>query len=233
MAVYSYHDPWHKVGDPGEPDFVKNASGKGWLGDVYFRKTHSGIVEINFKNVHKEDGAGTLIFNLPIDYRPEFSHKINLHAWGGHFIYFHVLESDGEVRGTGFREGEEGVVGANQIKLTYHSSQTTEEWIDPTPSGTVQAFAGTAIPTGYLECDGSEVSRTEYETLFDAIGTQWGEGDAVTTFNIPNIPTRFYTCMTFTEGLYGFGFPGFGGVFAKSSDIMEPNPVGIRCIIKS
>jgi microcystin-dependent protein len=47
-------------------------------------------------------------------------------------------------------------------------------------------FAGSSIPAGWLECDGSAVSRTTYAALFTAIGTAWGVGDGTTTFNLPS-----------------------------------------------
>ena len=37
-------------------------------------------------------------------------------------------------------------------------------------------FAGNTIPTGYLLCDGSVVSRITYSNLFIAIGTTYGVG---------------------------------------------------------
>ena len=48
-------------------------------------------------------------------------------------------------------------------------------------------WAGTTVPTGYLLCDGSAVSRTTYSDLFFAIGTTFGAGDGSTTFNLPNL----------------------------------------------
>lgn len=55
------------------------------------------------------------------------------------------------------------------------------------PSGTVWDHAGNTVPTGWLLCDGSAVSRTTYANLFAAIGTLWGVGDGATTFNLPNL----------------------------------------------
>lgn len=55
------------------------------------------------------------------------------------------------------------------------------------PSGTLLDFAGTAAPTGYLLCDGSAISRTTYAALFAAVGTTWGVGDGLTTFNLPDM----------------------------------------------
>lgn len=51
-------------------------------------------------------------------------------------------------------------------------------------------YAGSSIPTGWLECDGSAVSRTTYAALFTAIGTTWGAGDGSSTFNLPNCDGR-------------------------------------------
>jgi microcystin-dependent protein len=59
------------------------------------------------------------------------------------------------------------------------------------PAGTILPFAGTSAPTGYLLADGSPVSRTTYATLFAAIGTAFGAGDGVNTFNVPDLRGRF------------------------------------------
>jgi hypothetical protein len=61
------------------------------------------------------------------------------------------------------------------------------------PPGTITAFVGTSIPGGWLLCDGSEVSRTEYPELFEYIGLRFGVGDGVSTFKLPRMtgPTAF------------------------------------------
>jgi microcystin-dependent protein len=60
------------------------------------------------------------------------------------------------------------------------------------PPGTVIAFAGTTIPTGWLLCDGTAVSRTiTYNSLFAAIGVSWGGGNGTTTFNLPDLRGQF------------------------------------------
>ena len=55
------------------------------------------------------------------------------------------------------------------------------------PSGVILPFGGSSAPTGFLICDGSAVSRTDYANLFDVIGTTYGSGDGSTTFNLPNL----------------------------------------------
>jgi microcystin-dependent protein len=59
------------------------------------------------------------------------------------------------------------------------------------PAGTVVAFAGPTPPTGWLLCDGSAVSRTQYAGLFASIAVTYGIGDAVNTFNLPDLRGQF------------------------------------------
>lgn len=39
----------------------------------------------------------------------------------------------------------------------------------------------------HLLCDGSAVARVSFPQLFAEIGTEWGEGDGTTTFNLPSL----------------------------------------------
>ena len=60
------------------------------------------------------------------------------------------------------------------------------------PIGTIVLYAGptgTSI-AGWLECNGTPVSRTTYGTLFANIGTAFGSGDGSTTFNVPDFRSR-------------------------------------------
>ena len=56
--------------------------------------------------------------------------------------------------------------------------------------GLIQMSASPILPSGWLFCDGSEVSRTLYSSLYAAIGTTWGAGDGSTTFNLPDLRGR-------------------------------------------
>lgn len=59
------------------------------------------------------------------------------------------------------------------------------------PPGTIIAFAGSSIPSGWMTCNGSVISRTEFAGLYAAIGTSWGTGDGSTTFNLPDLRGLF------------------------------------------
>ncbi len=61
------------------------------------------------------------------------------------------------------------------------------------PAGTIMAYGGTAqnIPNGWKLCDGATISRSQYASLFAVSGTQFGSGDGVSTFHLPDLRGRF------------------------------------------
>lgn len=46
-------------------------------------------------------------------------------------------------------------------------------------------------PPGWLKENGAAISRTAYAALFAVIGTTYGAGDGVTTFNLPDMRGEF------------------------------------------
>lgn len=96
----------------------------------------------------------------------------------------------------------EGVADTNIATLTKRynpSAHALESWNGSAwvaveyfqAPGSVQMFAGSSAPAGWLLCDGSAVSRTTYSALFAAIGTTYGTGNGSTTFNLPDLRQRF------------------------------------------
>ena len=57
--------------------------------------------------------------------------------------------------------------------------------------GEIAYYARPTPPAGWLKANGAIVSRTTYSALFAAIGTQFGIGDGVNTFNLPDVRGRF------------------------------------------
>lgn len=70
-------------------------------------------------------------------------------------------------------------------------SQIRAEKGDFIPAGAVKSYAGSSIPSGWLLADGSDISRTTYVSLFNAIGTTYGVGDGSTTFTLPDLRGEF------------------------------------------
>lgn len=96
---------------------------------------------------------------------------------------------------TKLEEKQNALVSAENIKTINNNSILGSGNIDvsgsPTgdtlPIGSIIPFGSKAAPTNWLSCNGQAVSRTTYADLFAVIGTQFGEGDGSTTFNLPDI----------------------------------------------
>lgn len=68
-------------------------------------------------------------------------------------------------------------------------------------TGQVGFFAMTTPPAGWLKADGAAVSRTTYAALFSAIGTTYGAGNGVSTFNLPQLGGEFIRCLDNGRGV--------------------------------
>jgi microcystin-dependent protein len=94
--------------------------------------------------------------------------------------------------------------------------------------GVIKAFAGNGdIPSGYLLCDGSAVSRAMFPDLFSVIGTTYGAGDGSTTFNLPDYNTakRFAQGDTVAGTVKSAGLPNIRGSSTTNghAGLLRPN----------
>jgi microcystin-dependent protein len=68
--------------------------------------------------------------------------------------------------------------------------------------GEIRIFAGNFAPAGWMFCEGQLLPISEYETLFNLIGTTYG-GDGQSTFALPDlrgrIPLHFGNGFTLAE----------------------------------
>lgn len=87
------------------------------------------------------------------------------------------------------------------------------------PPGTIIHYAGRTVPSGWLICNGANVSRTDYAALFAAIGTIYGAGNGSTTFGLPNLDGRFLEGTTYTGSVgtyHSAGLPNITGSANRS-----------------
>jgi len=85
-----------------------------------------------------------------------------------------------------------GADGSNgQMLQTNGSGALSFTTVSGVPSGSVFCMAVATVPSGYLECNGAEVSRTTYAVLFAVIGTAYGTGNGSSTFNLPDLRGEF------------------------------------------
>lgn len=69
---------------------------------------------------------------------------------------------------------------------------TGSAWVGVTPAGTINPYAGTTAPPGWLFCYGQTLDSTtnlEYADLFSAIGTTYG-GSGASSFIVPDLRGR-------------------------------------------
>lgn len=92
--------------------------------------------------------------------------------------------------------------------------------------GAIVAYAGATLPDNYLECNGQEISRSDYADLFSIIGTTYGEGDGDTTFNLPNLQDKFPMASS-TKTIGSFvspGLPNITGSITEAPYPVNPSP---------
>ena len=77
-----------------------------------------------------------------------------------------------------------------QTEATAEAQVEAYQIEDPTPVGTITQWSTDSIPNKWLLCDGRAVNRATYSSLFNVIGTTYGGGDAMTTFNLPDLRAR-------------------------------------------
>lgn len=132
-------------------------------------------VLFNAIGIQYGDGDGALTFNLPnlIDETDPMKRFI--------IKYNNYIEPTGE-----------GIFSWVDNSITAYSGTGEIQFLpfpcsfSPIP-GTILYNTVNYLPAGYLCCDGAEVSRIEYGTLYHIIGTFYGIGDGSTTFNVPNL----------------------------------------------
>ena len=80
------------------------------------------------------------------------------------------------------------------------------------PTGGRIVWSSRTIPTGWLVCDGSAVSRSDYADLFAVIGTAYGVGNGSTTFNVPDMRGRFIVGADLSGNQAKYALRATGGV---------------------
>lgn len=73
------------------------------------------------------------------------------------------------------------------------------------PPGTIIPYAGGSVPSGYLSCEGQELTITDYPNLYANIGTTWGIPSGATKFKLPDLRGKFLLGKSATHSLASTG----------------------------
>ncbi|MGD9576290.1 phage tail protein [Desulfovibrio sp.] len=112
---------------------------------------------------------------------------------------------------------------AGKVPVANASGKIDHRWFG-TPARLFASF-NTSEPDGLL-CNGGEYSRTTYADLFAKIGTSFGAGDGITTFNVPDFRGRtIQGASANLKEVLAAGLPnfaGFTGALSADSAINGP-----------
>lgn len=125
--------------------------------------------------------------------------------------------------------------------LRYYSGTA---WVGVVPSGTIQAYGSSTVPTGWLACEGGGVSTTTYDLLYSAIGYTYGGSGS--TFYLPDLRGRTAIGSGTGAGLTGRTLGATGGaethqltttempshshIVYGGSSVGEANPYGVAAM---
>ena len=93
------------------------------------------------------------------------------------------------------------------------------------PIGSVIFYLGTTIPDGYLLCNGASLSRTEYQELFEVLGTKCGAVDSA-HFNLPDTHHRFLEGTTSVSEVGQYIAAGLPNITGRLSYMASDDPSG-------
>jgi hypothetical protein len=144
-------------------------------GSAILSSTSEGVIYLNLRN-----SLGQTDYDVNERYTNRGGITINGKAKAGDYINLTVVGTPVDVSGTNI-----------SVTATKVSDAVVVDSKDDGQVGSIVPFAMETLPSEFLECDGSAVSRTTYKTLFGKIGTTYGVGDGSTTFNLPDLRGEF------------------------------------------
>lgn len=164
-------------------------SGSGWMpldsGSYSFNVTTANVTLTNGQAAHPVLIIGGTLTGSRIIFVPTFRQIwtiINNTSRGSYTLTIKTANGTGIT----LTNSVEQIVcdGTNIYRVTAEQATTV-------PIGGLVWHFGQTIPSGYLLANGQAVSRTLYSALFGVLGTKYGSGDGSTTFNLPNLMSRF------------------------------------------
>ena len=166
--------------------------------------TSSGTVNIpgNFDINGGLNICGELIVNGDVSLNDNVDISNNLNV-KGLIHFFNNIDSNSSTNGALVVDGGVGISKNLNVSGTFtsniesvlysNSSLTPQNVFQPfVPPGAVMSFATKGAPQGWLECSGQILLRSDYQNLFDVIGTTWDNGVGNNEFRLPNLNGGYF-----------------------------------------
>lgn len=109
--------------------------------------------------------------------------ETNARSLEDHLDVAYLKSSGGTVYGSTTFAGDVNLIGTVLIEGTPIISMVP-------PTGSIMPFAGTALPSGWLWCDGTAYSQTTYPALYGVCGSKYGSTSGG-NFYVPNLSGKF------------------------------------------
>ncbi|MNX49531.1 Tail fiber protein [compost metagenome] len=90
---------------------------------------------------------------------------------------------------------------SSEILATTKALNALRKIIEDSEVGRIGTFAMATPPPGWFRANGAAVSRSVYAALFAKIGTTYGAGDGVSTFNLPDPRGKFIRVLDDGRGV--------------------------------
>ena len=184
------------------PNIVPRGNGEGGIGtnEKFWKNGY-------FENLYTHDGAVATENHVQLSIK---NHNDDIDA---HSAAISKHNSATSVHTANLASKAEAEAGTDTSKFMTpaRTREAMQTFVGGDLTGMIFAFAGSTIPSGFLLCDGSKVSRTTYKKLFDVIGTTYGAGDGSTTFTLPNLIDRFLEGSSAAGSYYSAGLPNITG----------------------
>lgn len=206
-----------KNGAQIDTTYFKSANGT-FTGTNYFRDVNNSLLRFNGGNT-RAGGASLMLFGK------------NAENAQGHFDLVASTKEDGsdakQLIGTptGILKWDNKNIVRSVNGVNADASGNVQLGNLVAIPGEIKWFAFNTAPDGYLVCNGANVSRTTYASLFNAIGTTFGSGDGSTTFALPNLIDKFAQGSTTVGTVKSAGLPNITGL------VDSPNLRASGCLI--
>ena len=184
------------------PNIVPRGNGEGGIGtnEKFWKNGY-------FENLYTHDGAVATENHVQLSIK---NHNDDIDA---HSAAISKHNSATSVHTANLASKAEAEAGTDTSKFMTpaRTREAMQTFVGGDLTGMIFAFAGNSIPSGFLLCDGSKVSRTTYKKLFNVIGTTYGAGDGSTTFTLPNLIDRFLEGSSAAGSYRAAGLPNLTG----------------------
>ena len=196
-------------------------SGGTATGNIIAPSFQTGNAASNYFQCKKFRGEGNVdTYYHAIDFGYGGHNQVDFYEYGGVWNFHKCTDGNAKtaklVGAITASAGWNGLVKGQDITTYAKKTDLDALASKAVPTGVVQAFAGSTTPQGWLLCDGSAVSRTDYAALFNAIGTTYGSGDGSSTFNLPNLTDRFIEGNATAGTVKSAGLPNITGTFGEN-----------------